>query len=185
MKKILYVNSCVRPQSRTNRLAEKLLNLLNGDVTEVHTDDCGTAPLTNSALNKRELLISESNFSVPEFENARLFAEADIIVISAPYWDMSFPSSLKVYFENINVRGITFCYTDEGIPKGLCRAKELYYVTTAGGKILNNFGFEYVDALSKVFYGIKNTHFVCAEGLDIIGADTEKILMEAEKRINL
>ena len=28
--------------------------------------------------------------------------------------------------------GITFRYTSEGVPEGLCRAKRLNYVTTAG-----------------------------------------------------
>ena len=42
-------------------------------------------------------------------------------------------NSSPEYFEQINVLGITFVYTPEGYPKGLCRAKALYYVTTAGG----------------------------------------------------
>lgn len=185
MKKILYINTCIRPDSRTNQLAEKLLNLLDGKITQIHTDNCGIAPLTLSTLEKREKLIADGNFSAPEFENARLFADADIVVISAPYWDMSFPSALKVYFENITIRGLTFGYTDEGIPKGLCNANKLYYVTTAGGKILHNFGFEYVDALAKGFYGIKDTVFISAEGLDIEGADVKKILEVAEKNIRI
>ena len=60
------------------------------------------------------------------FELARQFAAADQIVIAAPYWDLSFPAALKQYFEQINVLGITFAYTPEGVPKGLCRARKLY-----------------------------------------------------------
>ena len=66
-----------------------------------------------------------------------------------------------------------------------CNADKLYYVTTAGGKILHNFGFEYVDALVKGFYGIKDTVFISAEGLDIEGADVKKILEDAEKNIRI
>ena len=36
----------------------------------------------------------------------RTIANADKIVIAAPFWDMSFPSLLKVYIENIYTIGI-------------------------------------------------------------------------------
>ena len=95
-----------------------------------------------------------------------------------------FPSLLKIYLENVTVCGVTFYYTEEGIPKGLCRAKELYYVTTAGGPIFKNFGFDYVSALARDFYGIGEAKFVSAEGLDIWGADVEGILKAAEAEID-
>ena len=61
--------------------------------------------------------------------------KADIIVIAAPYWDLSFPAQLKDYIERVNAVGVTFDYDQEGIPYGLCRAKKLVYITTAGGNI--------------------------------------------------
>ena len=97
-----------------------------------------------------------------------------------------FPSILKVYLENITVCGITFCYSDKGIPKSLCKVKDLYYVTTAGGFIgENNFGFEYIKALAKGFFEIDNVRFFSAEGLDIYGADVDKILCEAKNKIKV
>ena len=45
--------------------------------------------------------------------------------------------------------GITFQYSTEGLPVGLCKAKKLYYITTAGGNYVpDEFGFGYVDAQS-------------------------------------
>ena len=38
MDKILYVNTCVRKESRTNRLAHSLLERLRGEVTEIGAD---------------------------------------------------------------------------------------------------------------------------------------------------
>lgn len=38
MDKILYVNTCVRKESRTNRLAHRLLERLRGEVTEIGAD---------------------------------------------------------------------------------------------------------------------------------------------------
>ena len=100
-------------------------------------------------------------------------------MIAAPYWDLSFPAVLKQYFEQINVLGVTFTYTPEGIPKGLCRAEKLYYVMTAGGcYVPEEFGFGYVRALAQNFYGIADVELIRAVGLDIDGADVEGIMQE-------
>jgi len=118
------------------------------------------------------------------FDLARQFAAADTIVIATPFWDLSFPAVLKQYFEQINAIGITFKYTEEGYPVGLCKAKKLYYVTTAGGMLFpEEYGFGYIRALAENFYGIKECIMFKALGLDIDGADEEQILLECEKKI--
>ncbi|MBQ7193498.1 MAG: NAD(P)H-dependent oxidoreductase [Synergistaceae bacterium] len=115
-----------------------------------------------------------------------MFASADEIVIAAPYWDLSFPASLKNYVEAINVVGLTFGYGEDGRPYGLCRAKRLVYVTTAGGPILNEaYGYGYVRELAQGFYGIPEVVLVKAEGLDIVGADVEGILGEAVRGLKI
>ena len=87
---------------------------------------------------------------------------------------------MKQYIEAINVLGITFEYTPEGFPKGLCKAKKLYYVMTAGGSYVpEEFGFGYIKALAQNFYGIEDVELIKAIGLDIIGADSEAIINEA------
>ena len=79
--------------------------------------------------------------------------------------------------EMINVGGVTFTYTDEGAIRGLCRAKELIYVTTAGGDFCpEEYGFGYVKALARNFYGIQDVRLVKATGLDIAGADADRIV---------
>ena len=182
--KILFVNSCTRPNSRTNELAQHLLNYLEGKITQIDLYKTKLEPIDNSNLEKRTENIKNGNFSCPEFEQAKQFADADIIVIAAPFWDLSFPAVLKIYFENITVSGVTFEYSQEGRPVGKCRAKELYYITTSGGYIgNNNFGFEYVKALANNFFGIDDVHLFTAEGLDIVGADIKSIMDEAKERI--
>ncbi len=183
MEKILFVNACARRGSRTNRLARRLLEKLDGDIREICPETSGLKPMCGESLSLRDELTAAGKISAPELSAAREFAEADIIVIAAPYWDLMFPAFLKIYLENVTVCGVTFRYTDEGIAEGLCRARRLYYVTTSGGPIRRNLGFEYVDALSKEFYGIDDTRFISAEGLDIIGADTEGILEAAARGI--
>lgn len=180
----LFINACVRKDSRTKRLADCLLKKLGEPFTEVRLESIRFPVTDENYLNKRDRLIDEEQFSDPAFSLARQFAEADRIVIAAPYWDLSFPASLKQYFEHINVRGITFTYTPEGIPKGLCRAREVYYVTTAGGTFVpEEFGFGYVKALAAGYYGIENVKLIQAAGLDIVGADVEQIMNEAMEKI--
>lgn len=176
---ILFINACVRTESRTKRLADCLIEKLGGPVEEVKL--CETAfPVTDEAfLKKRDRLAASARFDDPMFSLARQFAAADTIVIAAPYWDLSFPASLKQYIEQINVVGLTFRYTEEGIPEGLCKAGKLYYVMTAGGNFVpEEFGFLYIRSLAENFYGIRDTKLIQAVGLDIDGADPEKILKE-------
>lgn len=186
MSKILYINASVRPESRTNTLAKYAISKLTGELEEVNLEKENINPLTNQMLEARTEYLNRGDFSLPILDYAKQFASADIVVISAPYWDLSFPSSLKVYFEAINALGITFKYTPDGKPESLCRAKRLIYVTTAGGKIFEpNMGLEYVKSLSQIFYDIPEVTYIKAEMLDIIGADVDEILSEAKKKIDL
>ena len=181
---ILFINACVRKESRTLRLAKYLLSRLDAPYTEVRLQDV-VFPVTNEAcLALRDRLTEEKNFSDPTFSLANQFAAADQIVIAAPFWDLSFPAMLKQYFEHINITGITFTYTPEGIPKGLCRAKELIYVSTAGGNYVpEDYGFGYIRSLAQNYYGIPEVRLIQAVGLDILGADPEQILQECMDQI--
>lgn len=185
MNKIIYINACCKESSRTNELAQELLGGLNGQIESVNLFKVNIRPLDAQSLSERDCLLKDGKTNHESFSLARQFASADTIVIAAPYWDLMFPSVLKVYLENITVCGITFHYSDKGIPQSLCKAKNLYYVTTAGGFIgENNFGFDYIKALAAGFFGISNVKFFSAEGLDIFGADVDGIMQKAKKKIS-
>ena len=182
---ILFINACVRTGSRTMRLARRLLIKLNRPFEELRLADCSFPAQDEEYLRKRDRLIDEGAFGDPMFAWARQFSLADEIVIAAPYWDLSFPAILKQYLELINVMGITFRYTAEGTPEPLCRAKKLYYVTTAGGALVpGEYGFGYVKELAENFYGIPDVKLIQAVGLDIAGADVEGILRACEEEID-
>ena len=108
----LYINCCVRKESRTNRLAKVVLQKLGKDYTE-----------------------------------------------------------LKLYEENLRPLDLE--------KLGLCKANDLYYVTTAGGPYDPTYSYGYIESLAKIFFGIPKTHLVKAEMLDIAGNDAEKILNNA------
>ena len=181
MEKILFINACIRPNSRTLELAKHVLEKLTGEVEEVKLYDEELLPLTLKEMELRDRAAKSRDFSDDAFKPAKQFAGADVVVIAAPYWDLMFPAVVKNYFEKITVNGLTFAYGENGIPCGLCRAKRLIYVTTAGGPIQCNFGYEYATALAQNFYGIKETQCVKAEGLDVYGADVCTIMEKAKR----
>lgn len=179
MEKILFINACIRKESRTLVLAKEVLGKLEGEVSEIALGKEDIAPLTHETLSLREELTKKGEFDNPIFDHAKRFAEADVIVVAAPFWDLSFPSLLKIYIENISVAGVTFEYR-KGRPFGLCRAKKLIYITTAGGKIIYDFGYSYVKALALNFYGIEKTQAYRAENLDTFADDVKDPLSVAE-----
>ena len=182
MEKILFVDACVRHNSRTRALAQVVLQNLDGVLEHLPLYENPLPPLDLRVMAKRAEAAQSGIYEDPVFAHALQFAQADVIVIAAPFWDLMFPAVLKNYLEQITVSGITFRYTEKGIPTGLCRAKKLYYVTTAGGYLgEQNFGFAYVQALAKGFYGIDDVRCISAQGLDIAGNDANAILEEAKR----
>lgn len=188
MPTLLFINACVRGRdSRTLELAEHLLGRIreanSGDmalrVEEIRLSTENLLPLNYERLQRRDELLAAGQFGDTMFDYANAVAQADMLVIAAPYWDMSFPASLKIFFEAASVVGITFDYAQDGTPVGLAAAQDMYYVTTSGGYIGDcNFGFEYANALCRL-YGVANTHFVSAQGLDLDGADVQAIMEAA------
>lgn len=187
---ILFVNCCLRGEaSRTLRLCRVAVAQLKAqfpgaEVTELVLDEEDVQPLNGARLAHRHELEKQEKFDDPVFRYARQFAQADLIVMGAPYWEYQFPAMLRCYLEQVSVCGVTFVYTDEGRPKGLCKANRLLYITTAGGPILHrNCGFDYVKTLCGDMFGFTDLDYVAAESLDVIGVDVEAVLQDAEARL--
>lgn len=182
---ILYINACVRQDSRTDRIARALLNKLGGDYEELYLPDSGILPLNAERLNKRTQLIESGQYDDPLFDYAKQFAFADIIVIAAPFWDLSFPAILKTYLENIYVIGVVSEYGADGMPHGLCRAEKLYYITTAGGTYTPDYSYDYIRELATVCFGIKETELIKAEMLDVEDFDADAIVRSTINQISI
>ena len=116
MKNILLIDACVRSCSRTRALAEHLLDRLGGTVTRLALCETELPTLDEARLDWRMDCCAQQNFEDAYFDYAKQFAAADVIVIAAPFWDGSFPAVLKSYLENVSVAGVTFRYSEGGIP---------------------------------------------------------------------
>ena len=187
MKQALYIDCCIRgEQSCTRRLAEAFFAALpkGWQVTAVPLMEEDLRPLNGETLASRDALLLAGRTDAPRFDRARQLAEADLVVIAAPFWDMSFPALLKVYIENVSVEGITFRTTAEGL-KGLSRAERCVFLTTRGGAYPAGDPMEqavpYLRAIQK-FFGMGALSCVAADGLDLDGADAAALVTDAQAR---
>ena len=166
MKKLIYIDACMRAGSRTRRIARPIMTELRKRYA-VETVDLtrNEYPVVdNYTLEDRNQGIVPSEHS----SLAKRIAAADRIVIAAPFWDMSFPSALKVFFENMSLFGITFDTNDKEC-YGLCKAEKVMYITTRGMNIANGDPLEqatpYIKALSHL-WGLGELTVISAQNLD-------------------
>lgn len=185
MKKLLFINGCPRGEgvSRTLSLAEAFIeeyvkNHEDISVNELRLFDEVRKGYGMADIEERDRLLSEGRLDAPMFDRAREFAGADVIVMAAPYWDLSFPAAVKAYIEEICAVGITFHYTEHGA-EGLSAFEKMFYITTAGGYFNDyDLGFQYVKAVSGLL-GCGDCIQISAEGLDMEGCDVSDIMEEA------
>ena len=165
---VLVVDCCIREEeSRTRKLYLDYLKENNLEYEVVYLTKLNIKPLDKEMIKKRDMLVANKEYDNPMFDLAWQFNKADKIIVAAPYYDLSFPSLLKVYFENISVLNINFTYSNKGELIGLAHAKELLYFSTIGGYLNGpHLGYEYVKALAEMF-GINSTKNIYKEGLDI------------------
>lgn len=110
--------------------------------------------------------------------------QADAIVIGAPMYNFSIPSQLKSYLDHLARAGVTFKYTEAG-PVGLLDNKPVYIVTTRGG-VHKDLPSDSVTGFLKTFLnfiGLKDLHFIYAEGLNMSQKKDESLL-DAKKVIH-
>jgi len=94
------------------------------------------------------------------------FLQADVLVIGAPMYNFSIPSTLKAWIDRVAVAGRTFKYTENG-PVGLAGGKRVVVVSARGGLYADSPADFQEPLLRQVFafLGIDTLEFVRAEGV--------------------
>lgn len=184
---VLMINGCIRgEESRSWKLASAFVEEWKKNTTEEITYEqldlvtMDLKPLVGDFFEDRQRLLESGDRNHPRFEYAHQFAEADYILVAAPFWDLSIPAILKIYIENISVDGITFGCNENGM-YGLCKAKKMIFFTTRGsvygdGELEQ--GARYLKALCQMF-GIEQFQCIAAEGIDEMPERAEEILQTA------
>ena len=166
MGKIFYVDVCLRTGSNTKKIADAIIAKLSEryDIETVRLSEYAFPVVDNDILNDR------ANGIVPDeyVAMAKKLANADRIVIAAPFWDMSFPGALKVFLENMSLFNVTFG-SNEKECYGLCKAEKVLYITTRGMDISTGDDLEqatpYLKAIGKL-WGLGELHVISAQNMD-------------------
>lgn len=187
MQKLIFIDSCMREESRTKRIATPIIAELSKryEVERIALEGASYAAVDSKTLQDR------NNGIVPEHfvDLAKKVAAADRIVIAAPFWDMSFPAILKLFIENLSLFGVTF-NTDDKTCYGLCRCQKLLYITTRGMNISTGDPLEqatpYLKALS-FLWGLGEIVTISAQNLDYSSPEEieDKISLAIERGLNL
>ncbi|MEO7323193.1 MAG: NAD(P)H-dependent oxidoreductase [Dokdonella sp.] len=100
------------------------------------------------------------------------FLDADVIVIGAPMYNFSIPSTLKAWIDRVAVAGKTFRYGANG-PQGLAGAKRVILASSRGGyygadtpSAAMDFQEAYLRQLFG-FLGVTDIEIVRAEGVAV------------------
>ena len=122
----LFVNACMRGEnSRTLSLCRDYLSTVEDEVVEVNLAELGLKPFDASMVAERSAKQKAGAADDPLFDLAHQFAAADNIVVGTPYWDLSFPATLKIYLEHVSVSDIAFRYTKDARCEGIVKARSL------------------------------------------------------------
>ena len=113
------------------------------------------------------------------------FLAADVVVIGAPMYNFSVPSTLKTWIDRIAVAGKTFRYTANG-PEGLAGGRKVIVVSARGGFYGADSDFDFQEAYLRHvfgFIGITDIEFVRAEGIGLGPEQRTKAVSEAHAEI--
>ncbi|AUF95469.1 MULTISPECIES: FMN-dependent NADH-azoreductase [Pseudomonas] len=109
---------------------------------------------------------------------------ADVLVMAAPMYNFTIPSTLKAWLDHVLRAGITFKYTPTG-PQGLLQGKRAIVLTARGG-IHAGAGSDHQEPYLRqamAFIGIHDVEFIHAEGLNMSGDFHEKGVNQAKARL--
>jgi FMN-dependent NADH-azoreductase len=100
--------------------------------------------------------------------------DADIYVIGAPFYNFAIPSTLKAFLDHVARPGVTFRYSEQGIPEGLLLNKKAYVATASSG-VYSDGPFQSFDFVSPYlrfilgFLGVSDVSIFRVEGLKMPG----------------
>ncbi|RYZ21806.1 MAG: FMN-dependent NADH-azoreductase [Chitinophagaceae bacterium] len=184
MKRILHLTSSIQgPTSYSirlgNALIEKLVARYPGstvtvvDLVEKNLPHMSPA-LLQAVFTPADARGAEANALLRDSDEAvAQLLDADILVIGAPMYNFTIPSSLKAWLDHVTRAGITFGYTEAG-PAGYVTGKKVYVAMASGGVYSEgpaqgyDFAAPYLKAVLG-FLGMTDVTVLRAEGVKLPG----------------
>ena len=207
MKKLLYISVNSKPEdlSASKTVARKFINRFlekNKDFTLEETDlyKEHIPRLEYQYFEKRNCIVDENDMKKLEKNDQReiqrirelcdQFISANVYVIAAPMWSLSFPAPLKEYIDCImqDQKTITF---DDGKPEGMLNDKDrtLVYIQSSGGHIpwilkpVMNKGVNYIENIIK-FMGVKKFEELLVDGTGFTEKERQEAINKAISKID-
>lgn len=187
MRNILVVNSSISGENgQSNQLIHNFVKALPATVavTSLDLNQSSLAHLSMAEIGA--WMTPEGDRSIEQQQLAAVsdsmiaqVQAADVILIGVPMYNFGVPSQLKAWFDRIARAGVTFKYTDKG-PVGLLEDKPVVFFLTRGGMYKDLPHDTQTPYLVNFFHfiGLKNLHFIFAEGLNM-GADAAQAALKA------
>lgn len=207
-KKLLYISVNSKPEnlSSSKMVARKFINKFlerNGDfkVEEVDLYKEHIPRLEYQYFKDRNCVITEEDAKkLPEKDQKEIrkirdlcdqFISAQMYVIAAPMWSLSFPAPLKEYIDCIVQEEKTISFEKGKKLKGLLDDKEraVVYIQSSGGNIpwildpIMDKGENYVAQIMKAM-GIKNVQELKVDATGTTEEERENAIREAEEKID-
>jgi len=193
MTTILQILASPRPNSFSRRIASDVTARLVAlhPRAEVIDRDLAADPPPHPDFDLYEAILTptvdraDPRFALSETLIGELEA-SDFVVIGTPMNNFSVPSTLKSWIDHIVRIRRTFRSTPEG-KIGSLRDRPTYIVTSHGGYMSGGYQPDFLtDYLRAVFetIGIKEVHFLCADGLSRGPEVVERVLAEAQAWID-
>ena len=208
MKKLLYitVNSKPEEMSSSKTVGRKLVNSIlqkhpsiiieEVDLYKEHIPQLKYRYFENrSAIVNEEALVKLTKEEQEEVKQivklCDQFKEADIYVLAAPMWSLSFPAPLKEYIDCIIQSNKTIAFENEK-PYGLLNDKNriFIYVQSSGANIpwiirpALNKGLNYVHDIMK-FIGISKFDELLVDGTGTTELDRQEAIEKAVAKIDI
>ena len=191
MKQILLINSSISgDKGHSVQLAEQFIAQLPKGSFKLDTLDLNLTPVPHLEMAEIAAWMTpeqERNASQQELAAisddiiARIKA-ADVIIVGVPMYNFGVPSQLKALLDRVARAGITFKYTEQGAV-GLLDDKPVVVFATRGGMYQGTPMDSQTPFLQTFFnfVGLKDVHFVYAEGLNM-GADAQQAALTAAQQ---
>lgn len=196
MINLLFVSSSLSGEdSRSERVARELIAALGQ--TPIYERRLGDGSIPHPSGEYLQAIMTAPGNRTPRQYSLAKRGEAyiedveaaDAIVIAAPMYNFSIPSTLKAWLDHITQAGRTFRYTAEGRPEGLLKDKKVYVVASRGGVYTGDSPVKTMDFQEPYlrhmlgFIGLTDVSFVHVEGQRISPAAAEAGLNKARQTI--
>ncbi|GFM79695.1 FMN-dependent NADH-azoreductase 3 [Pseudomonas cichorii] len=195
MSRVLIIESSARQQDSVSRqLTQQFIsqwkNSHPGDEITVRDLAIDPVPHLDATLLGGWMKPAEQRTAIEQaaLERSNLLTDeliaADVLVLAAPMYNFTIPSTLKAWFDHVLRAGVTFKYGETG-PQGLLTGKRAFVLTARGGIYAGSNNDHQEPYLRQVlgFVGIHDVSFIHAEGLNMGGEFSEKGLNQAIARL--